>query len=163
MLSKIVGIADMKIADRGKLITYALGSCIGIIIYDETTKISGLIHIILPESSYFAIVENKLKFADKGIPLMVDALVRRGATRSALKAKIAGGSAMYSIQENEANILNIGAMNIEATLSILKKLDIDIKGKDVGGHCSRTIEFDIDKRILSIKKVNKEGFNSIQL
>lgn len=163
MTSNVVGIADMKISDNGTLVTYGLGSCIGIAIYDKMTKQSGLIHIMLPRRDYFSVAENPFKFADSGISLMVDELVKRGASRKTLRAKIAGGATIYFGNNNKADIFDIGNMNIDATFNILKKLNIDVVGQDIGGHYSRTIEFDINKSVLNVKRIYKEGVNFLEL
>jgi|LGOV01.1.fsa_nt_gb chemotaxis protein CheD len=163
MFSNVVGIADMKISDNGTLVTYGLGSCIGIAIFDERTKQSGLIHIMLPRRDYFSTVENPFKFADSGISLMVDELVKRGASRETMKAKIAGGATMCFGNNNKKDIFDIGNMNIDATFNILKKLDIDVVGQDIGGHYSRTIEFDINRSVLNVKRIYKEGVNLLEL
>ncbi|MBN2258964.1 MAG: chemotaxis protein CheD [Clostridiales bacterium] len=159
----VIGIADMKISNQGTLLTYGLGSCVGIAIYDERTKWSGLIHIMLPDSNFFAVLDNPLKFADTGIPLMVDELVKKGAQKSFMKAKIAGGSAMYANDKVKSAFFDIGKMNIQASLAALEKLDIEIIGQDTGGYCSRTLEFDIPMSSLKIKKMSKERLDILHL
>ena len=89
----VVGISDYKLAkDPGVLVTYALGSCVGICIYDRRLKIGGLSHIMLPDSTMFTRGEiNRMKFADTAVGDMLQSLISKGADKRTLVAKIAGG------------------------------------------------------------------------
>ena len=87
-----VGIADMKLTrQEGVLITYALGSCIGITFYDPMIKLGALLHIMLPEKTNSQ-DSNILKYADTGIRLTLSKMEQMGARRAHIVAKIAGGS-----------------------------------------------------------------------
>ena len=96
MESKItVGIADMKMAQgSGMLITYALGSCIGICLYDQRIKLASLIHIMLPLNMEPG-RKNTMKYADTGIRETLKLMESKGASRSRITAKIAGGAKMF--------------------------------------------------------------------
>ena len=92
MTNATVGISDMKILkNEGTLITYALGSCIGICVYDETNKLGGMVHIMLPRSLRKP-GDNIYKYADSGIQDMIKQLELKGASRNRMIAKIAGGA-----------------------------------------------------------------------
>lgn len=148
-----VGIADLNIAkDPDVLITVGLGSCIGIILYDKVTRIGGLSHIMLPDSTQFSKVTNKMKFADLAIPILVDRLLSKGASKGNLKAKIAGGASMFKFSD-EKMIMDIGSRNSESVRKALKKLAIPIISEDVGGHKGRTLIFDTSTGIVKIKTV----------
>ena len=110
--SKItVGIADMKMAkERGMLITYALGSCIGICLYDQKIKLAALVHIMLPLNMETG-RKNPLKYADTGIRETLRMMEAKGASRSRITAKIAGGAKMFDV--NGGSMGNIGQRNIE--------------------------------------------------
>lgn len=136
----IIGISDWKVG-RGDdmLITYALGSCIGTCIYDRTTGIAGMSHIMLPDST--AIIDGhttRMKFADTAIPDMVERMKAMGANPGAMKAKIAGGAVMFQTSNQK---FNIGQRNIEAVKSTLSKLRIPILAEDVGLNYGRTMSF----------------------
>jgi len=134
-----VGIADMKIAQReGELITYALGSCIGICLYDPRLKLAALVHIMLPINME-AGRKNPLKYADTGIRDTIKALEARGSSRSRLVAKIAGGAKMFEVS---GSLGNIGQRNIESVRLVLKREGIKILAEDVGGSVARTLSFD---------------------
>jgi len=134
-----VGIADMKISQReGELITYALGSCIGICLYDPRLKLAALVHIMLPINME-AGRKNPLKYADTGIRETLKALELKGAARSRLVAKIAGGAKMFEVS---GSLGNIGQRNIESVRLVLRREGIRILAEDVGGTVARTLSFD---------------------
>lgn len=137
----VVGIADMKMArNEGVLVTYALGSCIGICLYDPVVKLAAMIHIMLPvklENSN----DNVFKFADTGIPETVRKMEIFGAVRSRIVAKIAGGARMFDIPGN-GSLGNIGMRNIESVKQTLRAQGIRILKEDVGANYARTLYFD---------------------
>ena len=139
--SKItVGIADMKMAkERGMLITYALGSCIGICLYDQKIKLAALVHIMLPLNMETG-RKNPLKYADTGIRETLRMMEAKGASRSRITAKIAGGAKMFDV--NGGSMGNIGQRNIESVHMNLKKEGIQLLREDVGGSVARTLLFD---------------------
>ncbi|PKM43559.1 MAG: chemotaxis protein CheD, partial [Firmicutes bacterium HGW-Firmicutes-6] len=111
----VVGISDFKTGRAPSvLVTYALGSCVGICLYDHVLKIGGMSHIMLPDSKMFTQNEiNRMKFADTAIPDLLNTLCCMGADRRRLTAKIAGGAQMFKVQEN-SSIGKIGSRNIES-------------------------------------------------
>lgn len=151
-----VGIAQMDIAiSPNSIRTSGLGSCVGVVIYEESKKIAGLVHVMLPESKLGrGDMINEAKFADTGIPAMVSQLKRRGAQLYKLKAKIAGGAQMFQFASN-SDSMRIGPRNVEAVKQQLKSLSIPIVSEDVGGSSGRTIEFDTTTSILHIRTVNQ--------
>lgn len=150
-----VGMADYKVSNYpSTLISYGLGSCVGIALYDSLNKIGGLAHIMLPDSTQARTTENPAKFADTCLPLMIDEMIKLGATKSRLTAKIAGGAQMFSFN-NATPIMRIGDRNIEAVKTILKKLGIRIMADDTGGNYGRTVELDLSGGVFRIKTVDK--------
>lgn len=136
----IVGIADMKMARDGeKLITYALGSCIGICLYEKQMKLAALIHIMLPLNLETG-RKNVYKYADTGIRSTLKEMELKGAHRSGITAKIAGGARMFEI--SGGSIGNIGQRNIESVRQILRMEKIPLLWENVGGTVARTMEFD---------------------
>ena len=135
-----VGIADMKILQwDGELITYALGSCIGICLWDPNIKLGALIHIMLPINME-AGRKNTMKYADTGIKETINLLVGRGARKDRLVAKIAGGAKMFEVV-GPSNLGNIGERNIESVKMNLRKEGIRIISENVGGSVARTLSF----------------------
>ena len=141
MIKKVsVGIADMKITrQEGILITYALGSCIGISFYDPMIKLGGLLHIMLPQKQ--GTDTNVFKFADSGIPETLRKLQAFGASKSRMVCKIAGGAKMFEIKGG--SLSNIGQRNIESVHNTLKREGIKLLQEDVGGTVARTLLFDV--------------------
>ncbi|MCL1936541.1 MAG: chemotaxis protein CheD [Defluviitaleaceae bacterium] len=138
--SIIVGMADLNAAKSPCVITtIGLGSCVGIALYDETTKIGGMAHVMLPSSKKIKNNSNRAKFVDTAVIDLIAKMKRMGSKPTNLKAKIAGGAQMFSIVTSNEN-MKIGDRNIEATLEILKELKIPIIGKDLGQNYGRTIE-----------------------
>ncbi|MFE8699099.1 chemotaxis protein CheD [Cytobacillus sp. FJAT-54145] len=151
-----VGIADMNIVKPPNHIrTSGLGSCVGVVIYDQVKEIAGLVHVMLPDSSLAKTGSiNIAKYADTAVKELVNILVRHGARLSSLKAKIAGGAQMFQFS-NSSDMMRIGPRNVEAVKKELAALRITIVAEDVGGNSGRTIEFDPQTCILNIRTVNK--------
>ena len=152
-----VGIADMNICQSpDKITTIGLGSCIGAVLYDSNTKTAGLVHVMLRDSTKIKNNENKMKFADTGIDMLIEKLESMGIGRRSLKAKIAGGAKMFSFNSGNSDIGNIGNKNIEAVRAKLKSYNIKIVSEDVGLDYGRTIIFDPDTCELSVIKAGKQ-------
>ncbi|SFK27308.1 chemotaxis protein CheD [Halobacillus dabanensis] len=151
-----VGIGDMNIASSPDTIrTSGLGSCVGIILYDDVKKTAGLAHIMLPDSTLAKKQGMKrAKYADTAIYDLVHALKDIGISTYRLKAKIAGGAQMFQLSSSN-DMMRIGPRNIEAVKSILLSFRIPIMAEDVGGTTGRTIEFDPASCELHIRSVNK--------
>ena len=136
-----IGIADMKLArGQGMLITYALGSCIGICLHDPMLKLGALIHIMLPVNMETNRT-NTMKYADTGLRETLRQMEAMGAKRVRITAKIAGGAKMF---ETGASLGNIGQRNIESVHLNLKKEGIRLLKEDVGGSVARTLLFDVN-------------------
>lgn len=137
-----VGIADMKFArQEGVLITYALGSCIGIALYDPMIKLGALIHIMLPEVCGMG-DGNIFKYADTGLAETFRKMEIMGARKPRLVAKIAGGAKMFELKGN-SSLGNIGARNIVSVKQILYSEGIRLAASDVGENYARTMTFDV--------------------
>ncbi len=151
-----VGMADLNVCNAPNAITtLGLGSCVGIILYDPVKKIAGLAHIMLPDSTKVKMNENKAKFADTGIDLLLEKLIASGASRRNLLAKIAGGAQMFAFRSNN-DMLRIGERNVEASKEKLRQLGIRIVAEDTGCDYGRTIEFYPETSDLVIKAVGKD-------
>ncbi|WP_406656703.1 chemotaxis protein CheD [Methanolobus sp. ZRKC2] len=146
--------ADSAVAKKPvKITTLGLGSCVGIAMYDRGTCIGGMVHIMLPSVENARSKDNVAKFADTGIPHLLDCMLSEGASKSAIKAKIAGGARMFSFSSNAQ--LNIGERNVIATKEILKKLRIPIIAEDTGENYGRTIVLDTENGDLTVKSALK--------
>lgn len=138
-----VGIADMKLLQgSGILITYALGSCIGLCFHDPRLNLGALLHVMLPLNME-AGRKNPLKYADTGIRETLRQMEAKGASRSRITVKIAGGAKMFEISDKNSNLGNIGQRNIESVHTILRKENIKLVAEHVGGTVARTLLFDV--------------------
>ena len=140
----VVGIAEMKLAEMPEtLVTYALGSCVGVCIYDLMASKAGMLHVILPNAMIKREQDNIFNYADTGIPEMVRQLLLNGCLRYHLKAKIAGGAKMFEIRGNAANsqLGNIGERNVQAVKKILFEQSIPLMGEETGANYGRTMVF----------------------
>lgn len=137
-----IGIGDLNIAKEPDiLITYALGSCVGICLHDATQNIAGMAHIMLPSSLNMQADNNPYKYADLALPALVKRMEQIGARKHILRAKIAGGAQMFETF-SDSPLGKIGERNVIAVKQILQQLNIPIIADDTGKNYGRTITFD---------------------
>jgi len=148
-----VGISDLAVSKAPDvLVTYALGSCVGICLFDNSNMIGGLAHIMLPSSKDAANPQdNFAKFADTGILYLLRKLERAGANMSVLTAKIVGGAQMFA----GINTFNIGERNVKAVKQVLDSYRIQIISEKTGDKIGRTIFFDIKTGLLEVKSATQ--------
>lgn len=150
-----VGMADLNVCvSPNAITTLGLGSCVGIVLYDASSKIAGLVHVMLPDSNKIRNNENVAKFADTGIDALIDKMKLLGANRTRLVAKIAGGAQMFAFNANN-DMLRVGDRNVEASKQKLNALGIRILAEDTGLNYGRTIVFYPENGELHIKSVGK--------
>lgn len=151
----IVGISDLKISGdiEDILITYALGSCIAVAIYDRKVKVGGLLHFMLPDSKLDLKKARTLPgmFADTGIPLLFKSCYSLGAQKKSIVVKIAGGA---SILDN-SSYFRIGQKNLTALRKIFWRNKVLIDGEDTGGDYNRTVSLDIATGKVVVKNPSK--------
>lgn len=147
-----VGIAEMKVARGPDIVTtLGLGSCVGVTLYDPRLQIGGLVHVLLPSSGDGSVAV-PAKYADSGIPELADRLLRMGASRNRLVAKIAGGANMFS-STGKSDVFRIGQRNAEMCSKVLAEQKIRLVFSDTGGNYGRTIELDTGSGRLLIKTI----------
>jgi len=142
-MKQIVGVADMKVSNNptDNVITYSLGSCIGLVIYDPVARAGGILHYMLPES---AIDKEKASrkpfmFADTGIPRLFKAAYVMGAKKPRIRIFVAGGAEIL----DQNGFFNIGKRNYLALKKMFFKNKVMIDKQEVGGNINRTIRIDI--------------------
>lgn len=149
-----VGIGEGKIAaDPQILISYALGSCVGVCLYDRGKKIAGMAHIVLPGKLSAVNRENPFKFADEGVRELLYRMERAGAARMRITAKIAGGAKMF---ETGSRQWEIGEQNVAAVKLALAEEGIRLVAEDTGNHYGRTILFFTGDGKLEVRTVRHE-------
>jgi len=145
--------------DDDILTTTALGSCVGIALYDPQQRIGGLAHIMLPFSHQFRSSDNPAKFADKAIPAMLEKMIGQGANRHRVWAKIAGGAHMFAMPVS-SDVMRIGERNVDAVKAVLRQEGIRIIREDTGNNYGRSLEFYLrDGRVL----VKTVGHGTVEL
>lgn len=143
MSDVIVGISDLKVSNKADdvIITYALGSCIGIAIFDPVARVGGLLHYMLPESALDAVKarDNPAMFADTGIPLLFKSCYALGAEKKRIIVKVAGGASIL----DDTNFFRIGQKNIMAMRKIFWKNNVLIDKEDTGLNYNRTVRLEM--------------------
>lgn len=153
-----VGMADLKVCvSPDSVTTLGLGSCVGIALRDPITKIGGLAHIMLPDSTTIRNNSNVPKFADTGIEELVRQMTLRGANRNRLVAKIAGGAQMFGFG-SASETVRVGERNVEATKKKLAQMKIPILAEDTGKNFGRTVIFYPETGDFVIRAVGKQEY-----
>ena len=149
----IGGLAAAKLPNT--IVTYALGSCVGICIYDSSARVGGLSHIMLPDSTIISHTPQQVnKFADLALNNLVKEMEALGARKIFMKAKIVGGAQMFAAMSNTA-IANIGNRNVVAVKAALKLLKIPIIAEDTGKDYGRTLYLFLEDGSIKIKSGNR--------
>ncbi len=145
-----VGIADMKVTDdpNATVVTHSLGSCIGVVIYDPSVKVGGMLHFMLPEPTSPAKGKEKpLMFCVTGVPLLFKACYELGSKKGRMVVKIAGGA--HVLDPNET--FCIGQRNHGALRKILFRNNVLIEAEDIGGSKARTMRLNIGTGEVTVK------------
>ena len=146
------GMAEFKVLHNPSILeALGLGSCMVICLRDPKTKIAGLAHAMLPDSSKAKNRVNPLRFVDKGLDAMVSSMLALGCQKKDIKAKICGGAAIF---QNVPEISDVGALNIKATREKLGRMGIKIIAEDVGGNSGRSIWFDTETGDVVITRIH---------
>ena len=150
-----VGMADLNICSSpDSIITLGLGSCVGVILYDPVKKIAGMLHAMLPDSTAIRNNTNRPKFVDTGMDDLMERMLRAGAVKSRMVAKLAGGAQMFGFNSNN-EMGRIGDKNVEASKAKLASFGIPLIAEDTGLNYGRTVEFFPDTGKYLIKAVGK--------
>ena len=131
-----IGIAEIKIAKCPDKLRTVLGSCVGVAIFDRVSKVGGIAHVMLPDSSIGK--GDKGKFADTAVDALIEDVANAGGMHKRLTAKITGGASMFGAHVDKG----IGERNIEAVKERLKKHTIRLAAEDVGGTKGRRMILD---------------------
>lgn len=131
------------------LITYSLGSCIGIIMHDATVRVAGMLHFQLPDSKGHQerATQNPYMFGDTGIPLLFDQMFAHGANKQRIAISIFGGASML----DDKKLFKIGIKNARATKKILWQNCVSVRHEDIGGSDSRTISVEVASGNIKLK------------
>jgi len=152
MAELVVGISDLKVSNNptDAMVTYALGSCIAVVVYDPVAKVGGLLHFMLPDSTLDAgkAKDAPAMFADTGIPLLFKSCYNLGAEKKRMVVKVAGGASIL----DESNFFRIGQKNIMAMRKLFWNNNVLIDAEDTGKNINRTVRIDLGTGKVFIKR-----------
>lgn len=151
LVNLVVGVSDMKVSNdpESVLITYSLGSCIGITVYDSVARVGGLLHFMLPDSTLdpSKAQRNPNMFADSGIPNLFKSAYKLGAKKQRMRVIVVGGSQVL----DQKGFFNIGKRNYMAVRKMFWKNNVMIDYENVGGNVNRTIKLALENGTASLK------------
>jgi chemotaxis protein CheD len=154
MAQRVIGIGDCCVSsdNSDELVTYALGSCIGISVYDPVARVGGLLHYLLPNSilDKKKAEANPYLFADSGIPLLFHRAYSHGAQKERLITRVAGGSQMSMT----GGIWNVGEKNAAAARQILSRAGVRVQSEAVGGSAARTVRLSVETGEMSVTEMS---------
>ena len=150
-----VKMAEQKVASSPDvLVTYGLGSCVGVTIYDKDKKVGGMAHIMLPNGPPKKNIGNRAKYANTAIIDMLKELLDMGGSIMKFEAKVFGGAKMFSISSNN-DMMDIGSRNVQSVIKLLGNQGVQIMAKDTGSDYGRTIEFDLETGLVKVSSVSR--------
>lgn len=147
----IVGVGDMSASNNPAftLSTYALGSCVAVLLYDPGSKAAALLHLMLPESKLSPELaqEQPAMFADTGLPLTLRSFQGMHGDLTRARIFLAGGASMLSTTD----IFKIGERNLRATTDLLAHYGLRAHHAAVGGTINRTVHLNIGTGLVTLK------------
>lgn len=152
----VVDIAELVVSKDPAtvLITYSLGSCIGVAVWDPQVHVAGLLHYMLPESKALPknAKDNPAIFCDTGVPRLFHSAYELGATKRRLVVKLAGGARLLAGDGR----FNIGRRNYLALRRIFWKNGVQIERESVGGPISRSMQIDVGTGTVMVRTRGEE-------
>ncbi len=160
LVDRVVGIAEMCVSrdPAERLITYALGSCLGVVVHDPVAHVGGLLHVMLPLSEIDPekAQHNPCLFVDTGVPELFRACYRAGATKERLVVKVAGGA--FVGEDDQSDPFQVGKRNLLTLKKLLWKNGVILRAEDVGGQrVSRTVSLHLATGEVVVKSNGRES------
>lgn len=150
----LVGMAEIQvIKGSGQLTCLGLGSCIGLCGLDPVSNVAGMVHIMLPQAFQGRGEEKPGKFADTGIPALLEAMKKAGADINRTVFAMAGGAQVFKFSANTESKLDIGARNSKATQEAIQSLGLKLIAHQTGGSEGRTVTFTLETGAYSVRTV----------
>jgi chemotaxis protein CheD len=144
-----IGVGGIGIAEHPeRLMTPALGSCVGVAIWDPVCRRGGLAHVMLPAPTGASADPENGRFASWAVPRLVEMLLDAGSERADLRAKLAGGAAMF---QGSTGVANVGERNVAEVKRQLLRAEVELVGEDTGGNHARTVELHLDSGLLVVR------------
>jgi chemotaxis protein CheD len=152
----IIGVGELAVSDNpgAELVTYSLGSCVGVLIHDKVAGVGGLLHLMLPESNLNPERARRQPgvFADTGLPLMFKEAYRLGAKKGRLRVVVVGGSQVM----DSSGHFNIGKRNYTAVRKIFWRNNVLVDKEEVGGNVNRTVSLNVATGQVLVKTNGQE-------
>lgn len=157
---RIIGIAEMAVSSAGgeRLVTYALGSCLGVCVHDPVAGVGGLLHVMLPSSEIDPqkAQRNPCMFVDTGVPELFRAAYRAGAQKERLVVKVVGGAATADGEQPDS--FQVGKRNVLTLRKLLWKNGVILRAEDVGGQrLSRSVFLQVATGEVLVKTNGRES------
>lgn len=150
-MERVVGISEMTVSGDPEdvLVTYSLGSCAALVLYDPVIRVAGLLHAMMPVSSASPdkAIDTPAMFSDTGTTMLLQAMFDKGSRRSDLIAKIVGASQA----RRDDDVFRIGERNYTVMRRVLWRNGVLVAAEDVGGDRSRTAWIDVDSGRVLVK------------
>ena len=139
----VVRVGELMVTEApARLAAVALGSCVAIILYDQTAKLGGLAHVLLPSQGMSRVRGEPGRFAQTAVPALMEQLIARGAKSPAIAARLVGGASMF-VSLTPPGTIQMGERNVVAAREALHRHGIRLVGEAVGGDYGRTVDFDL--------------------
>jgi len=155
---RTVSIGEMVASNDGDdvLVAYGLGSCVAVCLYDETARVGGMLHALLPAAPDGAGAQSMpTKFVQQGVPLLIRSVLGMGARTSRLVVQLFGGAQMLSAPGFK-NSLNIGERNVQTAEAVLKAAGLRVRAQATGGQVGRTVRLQVADGQVVVKTRGKE-------
>ena len=155
-----VGLGEQAISRNPEevLVAYGLGSCVGVVMVDPVSRVSGLLHAVLPRPAEGRQAEqNFSKYVEGGIEGLIAAMVREGANKNRLVVRIVGGANML-LSSDLNRAFDIGTRNIEAARATLDRLRMPISAAEVGGHTGRTVRVYVGDSRVTVRVIGQKEY-----
>jgi chemotaxis protein CheD len=147
----VVGVGDMGVSNNPQitLSTYALGSCVAVVVYDPYAKAGGLLHLMLPDSTISPAKgqSQPAMFADTGLPILFRSLAGMRVDFNRVRIFLAGGANVLC----DADTFRIGERNIRAVADYLARNNLPVRHSSLGGNINRTVHLNIGNGEITLK------------
>jgi chemotaxis protein CheD len=155
-VDRVVGLGQFVVLQgTGLLASYGLGSCVGVVLHDAEARVGGLVHVVLPSGQLSRDRTNPARFAESAVPLMVGEMLRAGAVRGRIKARLVGGASMFA-SLTPAGAVQMGQRNLSACRTALQKASVPVEAEAVGGEIGRSLWFDVATGTVTVRSVGRE-------
>jgi chemotaxis protein CheD len=151
-----IGLGQWAVASGdGTLACLGLGSCVAVILHDAEACIGGLVHVVLPSASLSRDRDNPARFAETAVPMLFEQMVRAGAVRGRITARIVGGASLFALLTPPGTV-QIGQRNVSACRAALAAQGVELTAEAVGGETGRSIWFAVDTGVVTVRSVGHD-------